>query len=78
MMHTRDMKLKGHSKVIIRTADTYVLVLAICTFAKLQSHTKEFWVDLMQAKIESSIPSTESSMILENQKLWHYLLLAVA
>ena len=78
MMLTRDMKPKGHSKVIIRTADTDVLVLAICAFAKLQSHTKEFWVDLLQAKIESSIPTTESSMILENQKLWHYLLLAVA
>ena len=50
MMHARNMTITVHSKVIIRTADTDVLALTISAFAKLQSHTPEFWVDFDAGK----------------------------
>ena len=44
-LHINDMSLQGHSKIIIRTMDTDVLVLAVSVFARLKDQLEELWVD---------------------------------
>ena len=60
--------LKTHSKVIACTVDTDVLALAISVFAKLKSHTEEFWVDFGAVKKRKFYPVRRIFNELENQK----------
>jgi len=40
-LHVNDMSLQGHKKIIIRTVDTDVLIIAISIFARLHSQLEE-------------------------------------
>ena len=44
-LHNNDTSLQSHSKVVIRTVDTDVLLLAVSAFAHLKEQLKELWVD---------------------------------
>ena len=43
-LHVGDAALKGHRKILIRTVDSDVVVLAIRAFALLEEMIEELWV----------------------------------
>ena len=55
-LHATNSNENGHQRVVVRTIDTDVLVLAISTFDKLQSFVEEPWLDFGAGKNRESYP----------------------
>ena len=49
-LHVKDMTQQGHTKMVIRTVDTDVLVLAVSVYEQLQEEMEELWVDFGAGK----------------------------
>ena len=49
-LHVKDMAKEGHRKMVIRTVDTDVLVLAVFVYEDLKDGIEELWVDLGAGK----------------------------
>ena len=49
-LQVKDMAKEGHRKMVIRTVDTDVLVLAVFVYEDLNDGIEELWVDLGAAK----------------------------
>ena len=49
-LHTKDMTLKGHKSILIRTVDTDVLVLSLESFFHLVEEIDQFWIDFGTGK----------------------------
>lgn len=55
-LHVIDITLQGHSKIIIQTVDTDVLVLAVSVLARLKDHPEKLWVDFGAEKCRKYVP----------------------
>ena len=49
-LHTKDMALKVHKSILIRTVDTDVLVLSLAPFFHLAEEIDQFWIDFRTGK----------------------------
>ena len=65
-LHVKDMTQQGHTKMVIRTVDTDVLVLAVSVYEQLQEEMEELWVEFGAGKNKKFFPIQET---LENVKL---------
>ena len=55
-LHVNDMSLQGYTKIIVRTVDTDVLVIAVSVFARLQGQLEELWIDFGTGKHRRFVP----------------------
>ena len=55
-LHLKDMTKQGHRKMVIRTVDTDVLVLAVSVYKQLQEEMEELWVDFGTRKNRKFFP----------------------
>ena len=55
-LHATNKAENGHQRVVIRTVDADVLVLAISTFDKLESFVEELWLDFGAEKNRKFFP----------------------
>ena len=55
-LHLKDMTKQGHRKMVIRTVDTDVLVLAVSVYEQLQEEMEELWVDFGARKNRKFFP----------------------
>lgn len=70
LLHVHDMSLQGHSKIINRTVDTDVLVVAVSVFPRLKDQLEEPWIDFGVGKQMKYVPVTSFSKILVNLSKW--------
>ena len=54
------MTQQGHKKMVTRTVDTDVLVLAVLVYEQLQVEMEEPWVDLKKKKNRKFFPVHET------------------
>ena len=54
------MTQQGHKKMVIRTVDTDVLVLAVLVYEQLQVEMEEPWVDVGAGKNRKFFPVHET------------------
>ena len=66
LLHAADCSRNGYSKVMIRTVDTDVLVIAVTLFEKL--HLQELWISFGKGNTHRFIPAHEISNVLGPQK----------
>ena len=59
-LHVKDMTQQGHTKMVIRTVDTDVLVLAVSVYEQLQEEMGELWVDFGAGKNTKFFPIHET------------------
>ena len=59
-LHVKDMTQQGHTKMVIRTVDTDVLVLAVSVYEQLQKEMEELWVDFGAGKNRKFFPIHET------------------
>ena len=59
-LHVKDMAQQGHTKMVIRTVDTDVLVLAVSLYEQLQEEMEELWVDFGAGKNRKFFPIHET------------------
>ena len=55
-LHVKDMTQQGHTKMVIRTVDTDVLVLAVSVYEQLQEEMEELRVDFGAGKNRKFFP----------------------
>ena len=55
-LHVNDITLQGHSKIIIHTVETDVLVLAVSVLARLKDQSEKLWVDFGVGKCRKYVP----------------------
>lgn len=67
-LHNNDMSLQSHSKVVIRTVDADVLLLAVSAFAHLKEQLKELWVDFGEGEHRKYLVIHVFSIILVNEE----------
>jgi len=48
--------IQGHNKIIVRTVDTDVLVIAVSVFARLKDQLEELWIDFGTGKHRQLVP----------------------
>ena len=58
-LHVKDMTIQGHRKMVIRTVDTDVMVLAVSVYELLQE-MEELWVDFGAGKNRKFFPIHET------------------
>ena len=64
-LHVKDMARNGHKKVIVRTVDTDVLVIAISLFN--QFRVEELWIDFGSGKHRKYFAIQQLSVLLANK-----------
>ena len=68
-LHTKDMALKGHKSILIRTVDTDdVLVLSLASLFHLAEEIDQFWIDCRTGKNETFFAIHEICDVLETEK----------
>ena len=65
-LHTKDMALKGHKSILIRTVDT---VLSLASFFHLAEEIDEFWIDLGTGKNRNFLAIHEICDVLRTEKV---------
>ena len=59
-LHVKDMTKQGHRKMVIRTVEADVLVLAVSVYEQLQEEMEELWLDFGAGKNRKFFPIHET------------------
>ena len=68
LLHMKDMILKGCKKIVIRTVDTDVLVLALSIYEEVYVEGLELWVDFGVGKNRENFPINHMFNMLGSEK----------
>lgn len=73
MVHAADAAKEGHSRIMIRTVDTDVVVLAVASFGQIDE-LDELWISLGTGKHHQYVPVHEIVNVLGKYNLWQICL----